>query len=92
MIKSFGDTDTYDLFRGSGSNRWINIRCVAMRKLVMLDSATRLDELRIPPSNRLKPLKGDRSGFHSIRVNDQYRIVFVWKDGAPHGVTIVDYH
>lgn len=64
----------------------------ARRKLAMLDAAARLDDLRIPPSNRLEALKGDRAGQHSIRVNDQWRVCFVWQDGHAHEVEIVDYH
>lgn len=64
----------------------------ARRKLAMLDAAVRLDDLRIPPSNRLEALKGDRAGQHSIRVNDQWRVCFVWLDGHAHEVEIVDYH
>lgn len=58
----------------------------------MLDSAIRLDDLRVPPSNRLEALKGDRVGQHSIRINDQWRLCFIWQDGAAHEVEIVDYH
>lgn len=65
---------------------------VAMRKLAMLHRAARLDNLRIPPANRLEVLKGDRAGQHSIRVNNQFRICFVWKDGDAFDVEIVDYH
>ena len=64
----------------------------ARRKVVALDAAERLDDLRIPPGNRLEPLRGDRSGRHSVRVNGQWRIVFVWRDGDAHDVEIVDYH
>lgn len=92
MIVSFGDVATRDLFQGKRSRRWINIETVAMRKLAMLHQAARLDDLRIPPSNRLKPLKGDHSGIHSIRINDQYRLCFVWSEGHAHHVSIVDYH
>jgi proteic killer suppression protein len=60
--------------------------------VVALDAAERLDDLRIPPGNRLEPLRGDRSGRHSVRVNGQWRIVFVWRDGDAHDVEIVDYH
>jgi proteic killer suppression protein len=58
----------------------------------MLDTAIRLDDLRVPPSNRLEALKGDRTGQHSIRINDQWRLCFIWQDGAAHEVEIVDYH
>jgi proteic killer suppression protein len=64
----------------------------ARRKLAMLDAAVRLEDLRVPPSNRLEALKGDRAGQHSIRVNNQWRVCFVWQDGHAHEVEIVDYH
>jgi len=63
-----------------------------MRKLAMLNAATRLDDLRIPPANRLETLKGNRKGQHSIRINDQWRVCFVWTDTGPDAVEIVDYH
>lgn len=63
-----------------------------MRKLAMLNAATRLDDLRIPPANRLEALKGNRKGQHSIRINDQWRVCFVWTDTGPDAVEIVDYH
>jgi toxin HigB-1 len=63
-----------------------------MRKLAMLDVAATLDDLRVPPGNRLEKLSGDRKGQHSIRINDQYRICFVWRDGNVHEVAITDYH
>jgi proteic killer suppression protein len=64
----------------------------ARRKLVMLDTAERLEELRIPPGNRLEPLRGDRAGQHSIRINGQWRIAFLWEDDGAYAVEIVDYH
>ena len=64
----------------------------ARRKLLYLDAAVRLEDLRVPPGNRLEALKGDRAGQHSIRVNDQWRICFVWREDEPHDVEIVDYH
>ncbi len=64
----------------------------AQRKLVQLDAATALDDLRVPPSNRLEPLRGDRQGQHSIRINDKWRICFTWQDGDAYDVEIVDYH
>jgi len=70
----------------------MDIQHVARRKLRMLNSATTLDDLRIPPANRLEALKGSRKGQHSIRINDQWRICFRWKDGDAHAVQIVDYH
>lgn len=80
------------MFEGRRVRRWIRIETVAMRKLAMLHRAARLDDLRIPPANRLEALRGDRAGQYSIRVNDQYRICFVWKNGAAWDVEIVDYH
>jgi proteic killer suppression protein len=64
----------------------------AKRKLEAINAASRLEDLRVPPSNRLEKLKGDLSGFHSIRINDQWRIIFKWLNGEPHAVQIVDYH
>lgn len=92
MIVSFGDAPTRDLFLGKRCRRWVNIESVALRKLAMLHRARSLADLRLPPSNHLKPLKGDLSGLHSIRINDQYRLCFVWRDGHAHHVGIVDYH
>jgi len=92
MIQSFGDRETRDLYRGVPCRRWAHIEGPAMRKLAMLDYAKRLADLRIPPSNRLKPLKGPLAGYHSIRINDQFRVVFVWRDDHAHHVRIVDYH
>lgn len=73
--------------------RWfVTFERVARRKLLQLQVATTLDDLRVPPGNRLEPLYGDRSGQHSIRINDQYRICFIWSDGGADAVEIVDYH
>lgn len=72
--------------------RWINIESVARRKLAQLHAATTLNFMRVPPGNRLEALKGDRNGQHSIRINDQFRVCFVWKDGDAYGVEITDYH
>ena len=72
-----------------------SFRCAvtkARRKLRQLEIAQRLEDLRIPPGNRLEPLRGDRAGQHSIRINDQYRLCFLWSDSGPEGVEIVDYH
>jgi proteic killer suppression protein len=93
MIASFADRETERLFRGDPP-RGVDPRVhrAALRKLLMLDAAATLDDLRVPPGNRLEALKGDRRGQHSIRVNDQWRIVFTWMDGNAHGVAIVDYH
>ncbi len=70
----------------------MNIESVAMRKLAMLNRAGRLDDLRVPPGNRLEALKGDRAGQYSIRVNDQFRVCFVWTTEGPKDIEIVDYH
>ncbi len=92
MIRSFQCTDTQALFEGRGGGRFGNIATVALRKLQQLHAATSLVFLRVPPGNRLEVLSGDRAGQHSIRVNDQWRVCFVWMDGHAHHVEIVDYH
>jgi len=92
MIVSFGDGATHAVWVGKHSRKWTNIRAVALRRLAMLNRAATLDDLRVPSSNHLKPLVGDRAGQYSIRINDQYRICFVWRDGHAHDVRIVDYH
>ena len=91
-IRSFRCDDTRRLFAGERIRRFVNIETVAMRKLAMLHRAGRLDDLRIPPGNRLEALRGDRAGQHSIRVNDQFRVCFVWTGSGPAEVEIVDYH
>lgn len=92
MIVSFLDEDTAAVFAGHKVRRWANILAVAQRKLQLLDSAATLDALRVPPGNRLEALAGDRRGQHSIRVNDQFRVCFVWRTDGVHDVQIVDYH
>lgn len=93
MIASFADRDTAALFRRETVKRIApDVQRSALRKLLMLDAATNLDDLRIPPGNRLEALKGDMAGQHSIRINDQWRIVFTWRDGRAHDVAILDYH
>ena len=92
MIKSFKSKDTKALFNGARIGTWQAIRKAALRKLDMLDAAARLIDLRAPPSNRLEALKGDRKGQYSIRINDQWRLCFVWRGGHAHEVEIVDYH
>ncbi len=93
MIKSFRDRETERIFRRRFSRKLpADIQRIAYRKLVQLDAATRLDTLRVPPGNRLEALGRDRAGQHSIRINDQWRICFVWRDGDAHEVEIVDYH
>jgi proteic killer suppression protein len=93
MIASFKDTDTKRLWE-TGMSRGISasIRRVASRKLAILNNVDRIELLRVPPANRLERLAGDRKGQYSIRVNDQYRICFVWRNGNAYEVEIVDYH
>ena len=93
MIISFADKGTSLLWQGEPSRRLPrDIQDRALVRLAMLDAATALDDLRVPPSNRLHALKDDRSGQHSISINRQWRICFVWKDGNAYDVEIVDYH
>lgn len=93
MIKTFKDRDTQGIWEGRRSRRLPNnIQTVARRKLRMLNNARTLDDLRIPPANRLEALKGKRKGQHSIRINDQWRICFIWSNGDADKVEIVDYH
>ncbi len=97
MIGTFKDEGLEDIFNGRNTKaaRKIStssLRRNAVRKIDQLDSETELNELRIPPGNRLEALTGDRKGQHSIRINDQYRICFVWLDQGPDQVEIVDYH
>ena len=92
MIVSFRDSDTEALASGRRVKRFVAIESVARRKLRQLEIAGRLDDLRIPPGNRLEALKGDRKGQHSVRINDQYRVCFVWTPAGPENVEIVDYH
>ena len=93
MIRSFADRDTERLFEREPVRRLpAELHRVMLRKLVQLDAAERLDDLRVPPGNRLEKLHGDRAGQHSIRVNDQWRVCFTWRDADAHDVAIVDYH
>jgi toxin HigB-1 len=93
MIKGFKDKEAEKLFYREPSKKLPgDIQRVALRKLRMLNRATTLDDLRIPPGNRLESLKGDRQGQHSIRINEQWRICFVWQDGEVFAVEIVDYY
>ena len=92
MIQSFACTDTQALFNSVLTRRWISIERVARRKLLQLHAATLLESLRIPPGNQLEALKGKRRGQHSIRINDQWRVCFIWKADGAHRVEIVDYH
>ena len=92
MIKSFRSADTQALFETGKSKRFRAIITVATRKLTQIDAAATLEFLKSPPGNHLEALKGNRKGQHSIRINDQWRLCFVWRDGNAHDVEIVDYH
>ena len=93
MIKNFRDKETEKIFNRFLSKKLPeNIQHLARRKLVILDAATELNTLRVPPGNRLEALKGDRKGQHSIRISDQWRICFKWKTGDAYDVEIADYH
>lgn len=91
-IRSFRCADTEALYQGLRPRRFRNIEATAERKLQMLDAAQELKDLRAPPGNRLEALLGDRAGWHSIRINDQWRVCFVWTPQGPENVEIVDYH
>ena len=92
MIHSFACTDTEALFQSRAVSKFKNIERVARRKLLQIQAASMLNSLRIPPGNKLEALKGDRAGQHSIRVNAQWRICFVWQTDGAYQVEIVDYH
>ena len=92
MIRSFKCKYTEALSRGRRVRRFVNIEKVARRKLRQLEIANRLDDLKVPPGNQLEALKDDRSGQHSIRINDQWRVCFRWTDAGAENVEIVDYH
>ena len=92
MIVSFKDSDTQTVADGQRVRRFAHIEAVARRKLRQLQIAGRLDDLRIPPGNRLELLKGRRAGQYSIRINDQYRVCFRWTPAGPADVEIADYH
>ena len=92
MIQSFGSKDTEELFNYQHSKRFRAFERVALRKLLQLHAATELRILASPPGNQLEALRDDRKGQHSIRINEQWRICFVWREGQAYGVEIVDYH
>lgn len=91
MIKNFADAETERIWR-TGKTKGQPPASVTKRKLWMLDAAVRLEDLRVPPGNRLEKLVGDRAGQYGVRINDQYRICFIWRDGNVHDVEITDYH
>ena len=93
MIRSFRDRDTERLFRREPVRKWgPDVQRIGLRKLRILDAATSTEDLRVPPGNRLEKLRGDRAGQWSIRVNDQWRLCFDWRDGDAYDVELVDYH
>jgi len=93
VLQSFGDSDTEPVWRRTSVKRFHrDLQRVALRKLVILDAADNLTDLRVPPGNRLERLSGTRAGQHSIRINDQWRICFRWTKAGPEEVTITDYH
>jgi proteic killer suppression protein len=92
MIHSFADKDTEELFVRQKSRRFSAIARVALRKLIQLNQARALGDIAVPPGNRLELLGGNLAGFHSIRINDQWRIVFRWRDDGCSEVSIMDYH
>lgn len=92
MIVSFRERDTEEFWRsGTGKAVPANLRRVAMRKLKLLGDAAALEDLRVPPGNRLEQLRGDRAGQYGIRINQRYRVCFFWREGNAHEVEIVDY-
>jgi len=92
MIKSFRCKETRTLFETGKTRRFSSIQSVAERKLITLETAEVLDDLKSPPGNRLESLTGDREGFHSIRINKQWRLCFRWTEDGPENVEIIDYH
>lgn len=96
MIRSFGDRKTDDFFNGRRSSHARRIpselRAAALRKLDMVNAAQGIEDLRVPPAKRLEALRGELRGFHSIRINQQWRVIFRWHEGAAESVQIIDYH
>lgn len=92
MIKSFRCKETKAIFERKGSKRFSTIQEIILRKILFLEAAEKLEDLLIPPANRLEKLRGNRAGQYSIRVNNQWRLCFKWKDGLALDVEVVDYH
>ena len=93
MIKSFNSSETEKIWNGSKSKKIpIKIQNVARRKLRMINNSVNINDLRIPPANRLEKLKGNLKGYYSIRINEKYRIIFKWKANHAHEIEIIDYH
>jgi proteic killer suppression protein len=93
MIRDFADRETQRIWNGERSRKLpADIQPISLRKLRLLNQARKLSDLNVPPGNRLEALKGNRAGQHSIRINDQWRLCFIWLDGGPAHVEIVDYH
>jgi len=92
VIQSFKDDGRKQLFEARANRRWAAIEKVALRKLDQIQASINLNDLRVSPGNRREALVGDRTGQHSIRINDKYRICFIWKDDGAHEVEITDYH
>lgn len=93
MILSFGSKETEKVWKGEGVRKWpLEIQTIGRRKLRMLNNSQSIGDLRIPPSNRLEKLAGNLKRFYSIRINDQWRIIFLWEDGNADKVEIIDYH
>ena len=92
MIRTFKNKDTEALYRGQRVRRFEACKAQAEKRLVILDSATCLDDLKMLPSNHFKALGGDRAGQYSIRINKQWRVCFEWRENGPHNVEVVDYH
>ena len=92
MIQTFRCKDTRDLFEGKSVRRFVNIQAVAMRKMAMLNRSVTINDLRVPPGNRLELLSGDRAGQYSIRINAQWRLCFSWMGRDAQDVELIDYH
>jgi toxin HigB-1 len=92
VIQSFGDEETRKLFETRKSRKWATIVAAALRRPDQIEASPSLKDLQAPPGNRLEARKGDRAGQHSIRINDQFRICFIWKKDGAHEVEITDYH